>query len=263
MQIRVGGQALADGVLMRTNRSWAIARADGSVQTGSFRAGKIARVPFLRVFAGIGSALAISIKRTARSGKNRIFFLVILLLTLAAWPLDRYISTADIPAWALALYGPASLLVVIIVMRLIVPRAIWRYHGAEHKAVAAFEQGVDLEDTAKVLTLSRIHDRCGTNLIFLIALVTMIPMPSGALGGTILVASLAGVAELLGYSVRNHPRSLMTKILVGGGRFLQRTLTTKEPSASEQRVACIALTACLAEHHKALYGELAATPLAS
>ena len=34
----------------------------------------------------------------------------------------------------------------------------------------------------------------------------------------------------------------------GGGRFLQRYLTTVEPSAAEQQVGCRALQAALAEH---------------
>ena len=59
--LRAGGQALADGVLMRTDRAWAIARLDGSVDAGPLPENRFAAVPVLRVLAGLGGALKLGI----------------------------------------------------------------------------------------------------------------------------------------------------------------------------------------------------------
>src|SRR5437588_151739 len=50
---------------------------------------------------------------------------------------------------------------------------IWRFHGGEHQAIAAYEAGLDLT-LENVTTRSLYHPRCGTNLAML-ALLFMIP----------------------------------------------------------------------------------------
>ena len=59
-------------------------------------------------------------------------------------------------------------------------RDLAAYHGIEHKAIAAYEQGV--EDVAAV---PKEHDRCGSNLL--------VPMMLLSAGGTVLLERL--VAE--------------------------------------------------------------------
>ena len=139
----------------------------------------------------------------------------------------------------------APLVVALGLLRVTTPSALWRYHGAEHKAVAAHEAGVDLDDTAAVLRCSRVHNRCGTNLVvvmlvaglFLVRLATVVQIPA-------FLVALAVVAELMTLAAA-RPRALASRLLLGGGRFLQRYLTTAEPTPAEQAVACRALTACL------------------
>jgi uncharacterized protein YqhQ len=139
----------------------------------------------------------------------------------------------------------APLVVALVLLRLTTPSALWRYHGAEHKAVAAHEAGIDMDDTAAVLRCSRVHNRCGTNLVvvmlvaglFLVRLATVVQIPAFLL-------VLAAVAELMTLAA-GRPRAVLSRLLVGPGRFLQRWLTTAEPTPAEQAVACHALTACL------------------
>src|SRR4051794_22979366 len=59
--VRVGGQALPDGVVMRTSRAWAVARADGTVESGPLPPPRVARVPVLRVLAGLVVGLRIGL----------------------------------------------------------------------------------------------------------------------------------------------------------------------------------------------------------
>ena len=61
-------------------------------------------------------------------------------------------------------------------------RDLAAYHGVEHKAIAAYEQGV--EDSA---TVPKEHDRCGSNLI--------VPMMLLSAGGTVLLERLVEQPE--------------------------------------------------------------------
>lgn len=56
---------------------------------------------------------------------------------------------------------------------------VFRYHGAEHKAINTIEAGLDLEPDA-VLDQTRLHPRCGTNfaiIVLLIGFLTMLFIP--------------------------------------------------------------------------------------
>nr|MDQ3757872.1 DUF1385 domain-containing protein [Actinomycetota bacterium] len=132
-------------------------------------------------------------------------------------------------------------------LRLATPRALWRYHGAEHKAVSAHEQGVDLRDTAAVLRCSRLHDRCGTNLVFLMLVFGLLfaDVP-GVMQLPAFLASLAVSAEAVSLAA-SRPHARLSRMLLAGGRGVQRFVTTSEPTVAEQAVACRALLAVLEE----------------
>ena len=52
-------------------------------------------------------------------------------------------------------------------------RRLYQYHGAEHKTIACFEHGLDLtvENARK---MSKHHDRCGTNFMVIVMLVSIL-----------------------------------------------------------------------------------------
>src|SRR3954451_20311814 len=62
-RVRVGGQALADGVFMRTEKAWAIARADGSIEAGEVPSNPLHRIPVLRILVSLGVALPLGIAK--------------------------------------------------------------------------------------------------------------------------------------------------------------------------------------------------------
>ena len=150
-------------------------------------------------------------------------------------------------AWAMSALPWA---VTLAALRFAAPGPLWRYHGAEHKAVAAFEAEVDLDDLDAVARVSRIHDRCGTNLVALMMVVTipLATLPAVAQIPAFLLA-MAAMAELLGVAAR-RPRSIVSRAMLVVGRALQRWVTTAEPSRDELAVGCRALEACLAEHYR-------------
>jgi uncharacterized protein YqhQ len=160
---------------------------------------------------------------------------------------------APVPAWLLE----GVLRLVLLVATLLVAsrrRALARlfaYHGAEHKAVAAYEAG-DALLPERAARHPRLHPRCGTSLL-LVVVVLAVPLlaPLGLLAPHWLVLSrllavplLAGLAfEVLRWAGR-HPRSPWVRAVVSPGLWLQRT-TTREPDSAQLAVALAALEAVL------------------
>ncbi len=263
-RLKVGGQALPDGVLMRTDRAWAVARSNGSVTSGQLQAPLWSGVPVLRVLVGLTRALWLGLFRTGRKeGTSRT----------GRWPLVRAILAAEAavlglgllltrqrpPSWGRPLLDIGLWAAAVAAFRLAAPSEQWRYHGAEHKAVTAYERGVDLDDVESVLACPRVHPRCGSNLIVWLALCA--PVVSRLPGAAQVVAvpvALAVIAEVVGAAAR-RPGALLSRLVLAPGAVLQAWVTTREPSADEQRVGCAALQTCLARHRE-VAGELPAAP---
>jgi uncharacterized protein YqhQ len=271
--VKVGGQALADGVLMRTSRAWAIARADGTVEVGALPPTPAARIPVLRVVAGLFGALKLAVSRgmLGRGSQaspeakasvrrmNRRFLTVLVVLEAGAYLLSRAFGDFTVTGRGLVgiLYTVVPWAATLLALRLFTPQTLWRYHGAEHKAVSAHEQGVDLADTAAVLRAERVHNRCGTNLVFLMLAVGL--ALRGHVGGWAQVPVFVGLlglsAEVIGW-LAARPRWAVTRLVLSGGKALQRWVTTAEPTAAEQAVGCRALLACLDEHARVVAAAL-------
>lgn len=127
-------------------------------------------------------------------------------------------------------------------------RELWRYHGAEHKAVHTAEASLDLTpDNAR--HMSRVHPRCGTVLAFWALLAGSLTkallrtMPGGKRRTALGVASgpltLAAAYELvrLGWLLRDNP---IARAVFAPAWNSQR-LTTLEPDTAELEVALAAL----------------------
>lgn len=115
---------------------------------------------------------------------------------------------------------------------------VFGYHGAEHKAINAMEQGEPL-DVAHVRQASRVHTRCGTGFlllvmvvsIFVFALVSSPSLPIKILSRIVLVPVVAGIAyELMRLGASNY-RFRVVRWLLAPGLALQG-LTTREPDDS-------------------------------
>src|SRR5207244_6645019 len=62
-----------------------------------------------------------------------------------------------------ALAGVLATAITLALLRSAAPKALWRYHGAEHKAVTAHEAGFEPTDVDAAMFQPRVHPRCGTN----------------------------------------------------------------------------------------------------
>ncbi len=124
---------------------------------------------------------------------------------------------------------------------------VFGYHGAEHKAINAMEQGEPL-DIPHVRRASRVHTRCGTGFlllvmvvsIFVFALVGAPSLPIKILSRIVLVPVVAGVAyELMRLGAANY-RFRLVRWLLAPGLALQG-LTTREPEDGMLECAIVAL----------------------
>lgn len=132
-------------------------------------------------------------------------------------------------------------------------RRVFEYHGAEHKAIAAFEAGVDLTVT-NARPYSRIHPRCGTSFLLTVVALSILlfslipgswPFWAKAVSRLVLLPIIAGLGyEFIKYSAKHRENSVVGALMLPG-LWLQR-LTTREPSDDQIEVALKALKEAIA-----------------
>ena len=127
-------------------------------------------------------------------------------------------------------------------------RDLAAYHGVEHKAIAAYEQGI--EDPAGV---PKEHDRCGSNLLAPMMLLSaggtvllerLVERPSPAARAAVGLAGASVAVEMFAWSDRHHGDPL-AEAFHTPGREIQRLIATKEPTPEQLEVGVAALAEIL------------------
>lgn len=145
-------------------------------------------------------------------------------------------------------------------------RRVFEYHGAEHKAIAAYENGVPLTpESAQRFTTQ--HVRCGTNFLLLVMLLSIASHTVvGRPGWVVLIASrvllipvIAGLSFELIRAAAAHMDRPFVRRLMAPGLALQR-MTTRQPDLDQLEVAIASLRAVLTAEQLA---EVEARPLAA
>lgn len=258
-RLRLGGMALRNGLLIHGPTHWAAAvrDRDGEIQVASERKPELApklvgRVPGLRGPLKLAEAMAVLPLARWRLRAARLPFenwrvIAAAGATLAATGLLRRRKPASAVREGLAQVVGAVPAVVALM-----DRDLAAYHGVEHKAIAAYEQGVD-----DVASVPKEHDRCGSNL--------MVPMMLLSAGGTVLLERLvekpnavarAGVGlggasiavEMFAWSDRHHGDPL-AEAFHTPGREIQRHWATKEPTPEQLEVGLAAMAEILRVEH--------------
>lgn len=129
------------------------------------------------------------------------------------------------------------LLLFLLVMRF---TSIGRYHGAEHKVVAAYETyGEITYEGAR--ESNRLHPRCGTNILLYIILASLIaPLISWPWYSA---AQFILISEAWYVFGQSRPS-------IAVGNFLQRYFTTTEPTRKELEVAVESMNQLLRREEK-------------
>jgi uncharacterized protein YqhQ len=254
-KIRLGGMALRNGLLIHGPTHWAAAvrRSDGEIEVACERKPQLApalagRMPGLRGPLKLAEAMAVLPLVRRRLPAARLPFedwrvVGAIGATLAVTSLvRRRLPSSGVRETVVQAIGIAPALVALS------DRDLAAYHGVEHKAIAAYERGVD--DPAEV---PKEHDRCGSNLVT--------PMMVLSAGGTVLLERLvdspgplarAGVGlggaslavEMFAWSDRHHG-SPLAEAFHAPGREIQRLVATKEPTGEQMEVGAAALAAIL------------------
>lgn len=252
--LRLGGMALRNGLLVHGPTHWAAAvRAkDGTIRAASgrkpsLRGGPIDAVPGARGVFRLGEAMAViplvklRLPEAKLPWQDRRVLGAAATATVGGALLRRRVRGAG---------GEAALAALSLLPSLIALRSgdVAAYHGVEHKAIAAYENGDDdARDAAKE------HDRCGSHLMApLLAsniagtalLKRLVERPTNLHGAAVQLASIGLAVEVFAWSER-HSDSLTTRTLRLPGHELQRLLGTREPTETQLDVGRAALAEIL------------------
>ncbi|MCL0048124.1 DUF1385 domain-containing protein [Dehalococcoidia bacterium] len=126
-------------------------------------------------------------------------------------------------------------------------RRVFAYHGAEHKAVNAFEAGATMT-VENVQRYSTSHTRCGTGfllMVMVIAIMVFVFTGQPALWLRLLSRlALLPVIAAIGYELihlaANHTGNRIIRAVMAPGLALQ-SLTTRQPDSEQVEVAIAAL----------------------
>ena len=246
-KVRLGGMALANGVLVHGPTSWACAvrTDDGEIHVARGRKRLLPwNRPLLRGPARLFEALLV-LPRVRRSLPEARFAFQrpkVLASLAAAGVGGRAIRGTRLPPALQELAaGALALAPAFLALR---EGDLAAYHGAEHVSIGTYEHG---ERAPKE------HERCGSHLVgpLLVATAAGATLagraPAHLRRPTNFVAVLGAMGaamEIFGWMVRNpdHP---MAKALARPGHELQERVATAEPTLDQVEVADTALDACL------------------
>ena len=193
----IGGQAVLEGVMMRSPTSWAVAvrRKNGEIAqvvnaiTSPQQRHRIWRLPVIRGVIALGESLAIGFRALAISanyaaqeegedgevtteitrGQIIFSFAIAIGFALMLFKVGPALITSWLPIETTGAFVVieglvrVTIFVAYILLVSLLPdlRRVFQYHAAEHKAINALEAGAELTPE-RVQRFSLIHPRCGT-----------------------------------------------------------------------------------------------------
>ena len=196
-----------------------------------------------------------------------IFFVLPLTVTTKFFEIERDAVSFNLVSGAIRITLFLGYIGAISLMEDI--KILFRYHGAEHKMIFAFEGGCELLPS-EAKKFIRFHPRCGTSFLLIVMLVSILVFAlidsiilsyvgSISLGVRLLshlpmIPFVAGLGyEAIKLSGR-YGSTAVGKVLVAPGLWLQR-LTTKEPDDAQLEVAAVALKSALGEDYEKFVGD--------
>jgi uncharacterized protein YqhQ len=271
----IGGQAVLEGVMMRSPRftSTAVRLPSGELTAFTDRFDSLLirqrwlrtpvlrgtivlyealtlgiRALFLSANAALGEETRLTPRQAALSAVAGIGLSVLLFFVLPT-VLVR-LGDAWLPSVVVLNVAEGALRVgiligyIALVGRLPDIARVFAYHGAEHKAVNAYEARLELS-TAAVRSQSRFHPRCGTSFLLIVMIVAIVvfsflgrpPLLVRIASRVALIPLVAGVSYEI---IRAGARVRWFRPLIVPGLWLQR-LTTREPDDGQVAVAVRAL----------------------
>ncbi len=270
---RIGGQAVLEGVMLKSEDKMAVAvrTKDGNIATKKkdlvpfSKRTFFLRMPFVRGFFQLFSLLilgfealkfSVDVLEEEEKGENGwvfvlsaflailftilFFFILPLIITQFA---TGFFSSLNQPFWFNFFEGVVRVaifigyLLAISLMSDI--KRFFEYHGAEHKVIAAYENGEELTPE-NVEKYSRFHPRCGTSFLILVVLISILFFsafrPEHIVAKVFLRIVAFPVLAGFIYELLKLEKYSFFRIIFYPGLLLQR-ITTREPDRQQIEVA--------------------------
>jgi len=280
MKKLVGGQAVIEGVMMKSDDFYAVSvrKPNGKIKTLRKKLNpitkriKILGWPFIRGTVVLVETLVLGLETLSYSAKEAddeekplskfaltATLLISFLIAIALFVLvplyltglvvsDRGILFNIIDGiFRLAIFF--AYILAISAMKDV--RRVFQYHGAEHMAVNCYEDDKELS-VQNAMKYSPLHPRCGTAFLIIVLLIsifvfTLITSPSMLVkfgGRIVLLPVIAGISyEILRFTSKFRKNGFI-KIVMQPGLWIQK-LTTRKPDEKQVEVAVAALKAVL------------------
>ena len=204
----IGGQAVLEGVMMRSPAHWALAvrKPNGEIAehttsiSSPMARHRIYRLPVIRGIVALGESLAIGFRALAISanvatqetnedgeiktvitrGQIVFSFAIAIVFALMLFKVGPALLTSWLPIDSTGTFVliegliRVSVFIGYILVISLLPdlRRVFQYHGAEHKTIHALENGVELTP-ANVQKFSLIHPRCGTAFLLWVMVIAI------------------------------------------------------------------------------------------
>jgi uncharacterized protein YqhQ len=273
-----GGQAVMEGVMIRGPRHMAIAvRApDGTIvrrgeALGGIYTGWPRRVPVLRGMIVLYETLALGVRALTWSSQVALgqeqeevspfqlavmlgFMLVLVAVIFFAGPvlltswLGRIVGNGYVEVIAEGVLRMAMLVGYIwLIGRMRDVQRVFAYHGAEHRAIHAYEHGRALT-AENIREYPNAHPRCGTAFLLTVMVISLVafvllgtpPIWLRIVERVVLIPVIASLAyEVLRLAQRFEDNALFS-LLYRPNIWLQ-SLTTRDPDDAQIEVAVAAL----------------------
>jgi uncharacterized protein YqhQ len=204
----IGGQAVLEGVMMRSPSSWAVAvrKPDGEIAQVSrpvsspMSRHRVYRLPVIRGVIALGEALAIGFRALAISaeyasheegddgevkgeisrGQLVFAFAIAIGFAVMLFKVGPALITSRLGLHTTGTFVivegaiRVSIFILYLVLISFLPdlRRVFQYHAAEHKAINAYEAGEELTPE-RVQRFSLIHVRCGTAFLLWVMVIAI------------------------------------------------------------------------------------------
>lgn len=251
-KLRLGGMALGNGLLVHGPSHWAAAvrRKDGTIAVASGRKGRVPHVdgvPGVRGVVRLAEAMSVTFLVKRRLPEARLPFQnpTVLAVGVGAAVAGSQLRRRERTVLGELAGAALSMAPAVAALR---GGELASYHGVEHKAIAAYEQGAD--DAASA---AKEHDRCGSHLITPMVGLNLVGTGVLRLLGSrapswgpaaVSVGSIGAAVEVFSWCER-HRESVVARVLRVPGHELQRLLGTREPDERQLEVGRAALAEIL------------------
>lgn len=271
---QVGGQAVIEGVMMRSKHFWALAvrKPDRTIYTKLFNdvsltnKNKVLGFMFIRGIIALIESMTLGFKALSYSineaTEEEIKFskreMTISVIIAVVFAVGVFFILPTIIGRSFSEFFPNAIVYnlleglirigfffayILLVSQIKDIKRVFQYHGAEHKTIQAYENDEELKPE-NVRKYSTMHVRCGTSFLLIVMVVAILifallgkqPMIWRIISRILLIPVIAGISYELIRLAGKFSRYKVVNILFYPGLLLQK-ITTKEPDNDQIEVA--------------------------